>query len=80
MVRATDRVGKGSAEHDDVKRSCPMGCKPVPTDRLQGNEMTIEELTALVGDDDTIKGRKRPPGYANRKRGIAVNKYYGFGD
>lgn len=49
-VRVTTRTGKGTAEHDTTMRPCPFGCQP--DERLKGNETTLDDLAAFVGDDE----------------------------
>lgn len=82
-VRSTERTGPGQAEHRTVARPCPMGCTPptngVTSDRLKGNEMTLEQLVTMLSEpDDDVSDRKQPSDYSTRKRGHSINDYYGF--
>jgi hypothetical protein len=72
-VRLTRRIegGGGAVENENVARACPMGCKPVASDRLKGREMSIEALESMVG--------KRRSDYKRASVSHSIEDWYGFG-
>ena len=78
------RTAKGSAEYDNTAKPCPMGCKPVVTDRLKGNEMSYDDAVREFGGDDSfrvrvrVKKRKSLSDYGKRGASFDATEWYGF--